>query len=123
MKKSIVPRGSSFLSSFFDGQDTDCIHLVTGFLLSVFCIPSREAVVDCNDVDSCFDLLSLFLPKFNPMDSFSLFLTCLVCGKLNALVEPSDLEHTPLYLDTVGAVREGANAVACDVMAANRNAV
>jgi hypothetical protein len=122
MKKSIVPRGSSFLSSFFDGQDTDCIHLAIGFLFSVFCIPSSEAVVDCNDVDSRFDL-SLFLPKFKPMDSFSLFLTCFACGKLNALVEPSDLAHTPLYLDTVGVVREGANAVACDVMAANRNAV
>jgi hypothetical protein len=123
MKKSMVPKGSSFLSSFFDGQDTDCIHLVIGFLLSDFCIPSREAVEDCNDVDSFFDLMSLFLPKFSPIDSFSLFLTFLICGKLNAPVEPSDLAHTPLYLDTVGVVREGANAVACDVMAANRNAV
>lgn len=94
-----------------------------GFLLSDFVIPSRAAAEDCKDVDSCFDFVSLFLPKFNPIDNFSFFFTCLMWGRLKALVELSDLAQTPLYLDNVGVVREGAKAVACDVIAANRRAV
>ena len=115
MKKSIVPSGRSFFSSFFDGQATDWNHLVKGFLLSDFCIPSSATADDWREVDSNFCSLSFFLPKFNPIE---ISLLCRLAPNKGKLFWKLKLFLTALFPWYIGTARGGANADACDVIAA-----
>lgn len=119
MKKSIAPSGKSFFSSFFDGHETDWIHLVIGFLLSDF-VPSREAVEDCIAVDSDIPFLPLFRPKLKFMESCSLFLLGFDRGRLCKYLR---LLVVVLILCCTETARDGLKAAACDAIAAIRKTV